>query len=215
MCWMKIRILSSALFISTILNITYCWGQRDLVHIERRHCNYANKYSGEKLFILFDTDTGTLKSALDYWLDPFINMADSNKLKIVSKLLTFENDTSLCCMDATSRSFNGIEGCRGKPKNVNRFNIQIDALFMINRLCWPKTMEFYSCTPVLYDQKKKIVINSNPKKISLVFKDYIQWYQKCLKEGKVSKYFPFNEGRYVWYGGRKNNLAALTEKPHD
>jgi hypothetical protein len=75
-------------------------------------------------------------------------------------------------MEVISSSFNGIEGCGGAPKGVKRYTIQIDALYIINRLCWLSSMDFYSCSLALYDKKIKKSINSDQKKIKIVFAAY-------------------------------------------
>ncbi|MGB4773877.1 MAG: hypothetical protein WBP45_01780, partial [Daejeonella sp.] len=64
--------------------------------------------------------------------------------------------------------------------------------------------DMYSCTPVLYDKQLKKEINSDPEKIKCVFKYYKKWYAECKAKGMIPKHFPFNDGRYVWYGGRKS-----------
>ena len=191
----------AALLLVGVLN---CYGQVPVVRVTKKKCTYDKKYSGEKLIIQYNVDTINLESPVEYWLDSFITLPDSGKLLIIEKLLEYENDTSLCCMNVVNRSFNGIEGCRGKPKGVTRYTIQIDALFMINRLCWPKWMELYSCTPVLYDNKLKKSINNDPKKIKIVFAEYRKWFLERKSKGKIGYYFPFNTGRYGWYGGRKS-----------
>ena len=200
----KNNIKRLVLVICTIAGAVVCFGQNAEVKITKKQCTYANQYSGQKLIIHYNADTVNLESPVEYWLDNFIILPDSIKLLIIEKLLEYENDTSLCCMNVVNRSFNGIEGCRGKPKGVTRYNIQVDALFMINRLCWPKWMELYSCTPVLYDNKLKKSINNDPKKIKIVFAEYKKWYAERKVKGKIGYYFPFNIGRYVWYGGRKS-----------
>jgi len=200
----KNNIKRFVLIILIITGTVVCFGQNAEVQITKKKCTYANKYSGAKLIIHYTYDTVKLESLVEYWLDSFINLPDSVKLLIVERLLDYEDDTSLCCMNVVNRSFNGIEGCRGKPKGVTRYTIQVDALFMINRLCWPKWMELYSCTPVLYDNKLKKSINNDPKKIKIVFAEYKKWYVECKGKGKIGYYFPFNRGRYGWYGGRKS-----------
>lgn len=172
-------------------------------YAEKVECK--NKFKGSKLVLNYKSDTITKQSfTYSYDLDYFINLDDSSKLILIEALLKYENDTARCCLDVTSWSFNGIEGCRGKPNNVKHCTIQIDALFMINRLCWPKLMELYSCSQVLYDSKLKKDINSDQKKIKIVFAAYKKWFAECKAKGKIERYFPFNDGRYVWYGGRKS-----------
>jgi hypothetical protein len=181
-----------------------CYAQNTGLQVTKKKCTYDTKYSGEKLIIHYTYDKVNLESPIEYWLDSFIILSDSIKLLIVEKLLEYESDTALCCMNVVNRSFNGIEGCGGKPKGITRYTIQVDALFMINRLCWPKWMELYSCTPVLYDNKLKKSINNDPNKIKIVFAEYKKWFLERKSKGKIGYYFPFNTGRYVWYGGRKS-----------
>jgi hypothetical protein len=195
------KIFFSTLIFVWVLN---CYGQDNFVGITKKHCTYAGKYSGEKLIINFIRDTASLISSMDYSLFDFIKLSDSSKLLVIEKLLEYGNDTSLCCMEVSSWSFNGIEGCRGKPKGITRYSIQVDALFMINRLCWPKWTELYSCTPVLYDNKLKKSINNDSKKIKIVYAEYRKWFLERKAKGNVGYYFPFNTGRYGWYGGRKS-----------
>ena len=184
-----------------------CKCQRNIVRIEKRTCHRVDKIEGAKLYIHLRTDSGNIVSDFDYGLEHFIDLPDSIKLQIISQLLHFKNDSTLCCLKVVDRSFNGFEGCRGHPDSVERYTIQIDALFMINRLCWPHMMELFSCVPVLYDNEKKECLNKNHSKIKLVFDKYQQWYELSVSRGRIGRYFPFNDGRYVWYGGRKSVVS--------
>lgn len=205
---MKIQLpnfFTALLFLLVLIFGTYtCYSQISNIRVTKKTCTYDKKYSGHKLFIECDTDTGSLKSEYEYWLDNFITLPDTVKLLIIEKLLEYESDTSLCCFPVVNRSFNGIEGCRGYPKGVERYTLQVDALFMINSICWPKLMELYSCTPVLFDSKAKKAINGNQAKIKQVFAEYRKWFEESKIQGRIRRYFPFNDGRYIWYGGRKS-----------
>jgi hypothetical protein len=186
-----------------LLFSTSVWSQADTFYVEKKEC--TNSFHGNKLVLSYKNDTAFHSSFIyGYDLSFFISLDDNKKLLLVEKLLEYEDDTSHCCMKIGTFSFNGNEGCRGTPKDVKTFTIQVDALFMINRLCWPKLMELYSCSPVLYDKRLGKEINSSPDKIKCVFKEYKKWYAECKAQGKIGKYFPFNDGRYVWYGGRKS-----------
>jgi hypothetical protein len=181
----------------------YCSAQNISVEVTKENCTYDTHYKGEKLIIHYKKDSVNINSGIEYWYQDLINLPDSVKLIIIGKLLQFEADTSLCCMNVVNRSFNGIEGCGGKPRGVDRYTIQLDALFMINRLCWPQWMELYSCTPVLYDKKKKRSINTDSDKVKIVFAQYKKWYKERNEKQSIDNYFPFNRGRYVWYNGQK------------
>jgi hypothetical protein len=181
--------------------------QNHSLSVAKENCRFMKKYYGAKLVMKHKTDTIHESSKYGYGLDYFINLGDSIKLLLIEHLLKYEDDITLCCLDVVEHSLNGNEGCRGAPKNVRRYTIQVDALLMINRLCWPKLIELYSCVPVLYDNKEKQQINNNPKLIKIVFEDYKKWHAECKATGKIPRYFPFNDGRYVWYGGRKSIAA--------
>lgn len=192
------------LIFSSIILHSCATGQNGKYSIEKKHCVYDNKYSGSKLIIHYDNDTThKVSDTWDYGLEQFINLPDMEKLTIIGKLLDFENDIDTCCLRVVSRGFNGIEGCRGVAKS-KRFNLQIDALYMINRLAWPKMIERYSCYTALVDTLTHEEINNQPEKIKILFQDYRKWYNERLAKGYIGKYFPFNDGRYAWFGQRKS-----------
>lgn len=203
---MNLRSSKRLFFLFTVVLVfstSLCVGQQPSIQILKKKCSYDKRYNGEKIILHYQNDSLVRISSNEYWLHDFIKLEDSIKFLLIEKLLKYENDTALCCMNVVTRSFNGIEGCGGTPKDVIRYTIQVDALYIINRLCWPSSMDFYSCTPVLYDSKLKRSINDQPKKIRIVFAAYKKWFDECKANGKISEYFPFNDGRYVWYGGRK------------
>lgn len=178
-----------------------------IVNVEKRACHRVDKIEGAKLYIHLQTGLQDITSDFDYGLEHLINLPDTVKLKIISELLSFKNDTTLCCLKVMDRSFNGIEGCSGHPDTVERYTIQIDALFMINRLCWPHMMELFSCVPVVYDNQTHQCVNDDPQKVLLLFDDYLKWFDQCSKNKRIGRYFPFNDGRYVWFGGRKSIVS--------
>jgi len=182
----------------------YILAQNGTYYVEKIKCMCQNT-NGYKLILHYKNQASDLQSfAYGYGLEKFIMLNDSCKLILIKDLLSYSSDTSVCCLDIVANSFNGIEGCRGEEYNADHYSIQIDALFMINRLCWPKLMELYSCYTVLYDTLKKVDINNDPAKIEIVFQEYKKWLQDCQRKGKIPRYFPFNDGRYVWAGGRQS-----------
>jgi hypothetical protein len=182
----------------------YIFAQNGAYYVEKRKCTYQSK-KGYKLVLHYNSQGLDVQSfAYGYGLENFIKLNDSCKLILIKDLLSYSSDTSVCCLDIVANSFNGIEGCRGEDYTSDHYSIQIDALFMINRLCWPKLTELYSCYTVLYDTLKKVDINSDPAKIEIVFREYKKWFKECQRNEKISRYFPFNDGRFVWAGGRKS-----------
>jgi hypothetical protein len=179
------------------------YSQTDSFFVTKEPCTFLNKYKGYKLVLNHKKDSLIYSSSrFDYGLHRFINLNDSSKLLLIGQLLAFEMDSSFCCLDVIGHSFSGIEGCRGVPDS-KRYPVQIDALYMINRLCWPNRIEQYSCYNVLNDTLTKKEINKDYRKIATFFQDYKEWYQKCNTRKTISKYFPFSRGRIVWFRGRK------------
>lgn len=182
-----------------------CYSQTDSIWVEKKSCTDHKIYSGSKLILVAKTKKGKVVSnTYGYGLDYFVALPVEKRLKLIGELLQYSSDTSLCCLEFAFYSFNGIEGCGGEPVDNKRYSVVVDALFMINRLCWPKLMDLYSCNPVLWDNETKQSINNSPEKVEIVANRYREWYRECLKLGKVPKYFPFNDGRYVWNGGKKS-----------
>jgi len=197
------RILIVLLFLMPLSGKIFA--QMDTIYIEKEECLSAGIYKGYKLIIHYKSDTLNIKAKVfDYKLDFLKAINDKMKLDVIGMLLNYQGDTTMCCLKVQHYSFNGNEGCRGKVENIIRYTIQVDALFIINRLVWPKLMELYSCSPILYDNKLKKEINSDQKKIKVVFDAYKKWYAECRAKGRIPRYFPFNDGRYKWDGGRKS-----------
>lgn len=185
------------LLLTTLTDIA-CKGQNGIVSKEQ--CGPDKRY---KLYLSLKTGNDTLFSRGLYELDGFTTLHDTIKLEIIKELLEFEKDTSRCCLRVSGYVYSGMEGCKGSPHSTY-FTIQVDALFMINRLCFSRLTDLYSCHPVLYDTLEQEEINTRPDLIAEVYKKYRKWYQECKAKGYIGKYFPFNDGRYVWYAGSKS-----------
>ena len=135
----------------------------------------------------------------------FNALPDSIKLVIVKELLSFENDTSLCCYLVQELPFDGNDGCCRSPQG-KRYRIQIDALYIINAICFDMSRSF-SCVPMIMDTLARKCVNENQVVIHEVYQKYWEWYYDCLKKGRIDSYFPFNDGRYVWKNGRKGKAV--------
>lgn len=197
-------IIKFAILCFVVIGSLQASGQIDSLCVEKKSCVSPNStQKGYKIYLQYSTDSGRVGTNLFYGLDRFINLSDSLKLVFVGKLLGYENDTQKCCLLVSGYKHNQIDGWCGSPK-FKAYNISVDALFMINRLCFSSYTDMYSCTPVLYDKQLRKEINSDQKKIKVVFAAYKKWYAECKAKGMIPKYFPFNDGRYVWYGGRKS-----------
>lgn len=161
-------------------------------------------YNGYRLEVYFLKNNDTIKSYY-YWYDnPFLEFSDSAKILIINQLLTMEGDTSLFCDSAGAQFYGGGTECRCDLESGINVPLSIDALYRINAIAFPDICHILSCYPVLYDTLDKKIINDKPELVKEVYKVYKQWFAECSKKGKIGEYYPFNEGRYIWYCGRKS-----------
>ena len=124
---------------------------------------------------------------------------------ITGRILFYSELLSLYCLYAHSNLFGGELECRSWIDiKVESLPLSIDALYRINGIAYPYCCWVYSCYPVLYDTLDNIVINEKPELIKEVYKKYKEWFAECKKNSKIGYYFPFNDGRYVWYKGYKS-----------
>ena len=186
------------------------------IHVEKLKCKNDMEYSLE-IRLLYDSvkyEFSKEHRFISYWGSlsdfntvprAFNTLPDSIKLVIVKQLLSFENDTSLCCYLVQELPFDGIDGRCGCPQG-KRYRIQIDALYIINAICftWSRS---YSCVPMIMDTLARKCVNENQVVIHEVYQKYWEWYSDCLKKGRIDSYFPFNDGRYVWKNGRKGKAV--------
>ena len=180
------------------------YGQNTSVSVNKKECTLANGLTAYKIFVAVPTkDKIILSDNFGYRYYYFSGINDSVKLLIIDKLLAFEDDSSLCCLAPTGYR-EGTLDCTAFGYTSKSYNIQIDALFIINKIAFKDFATMYSCAPVLYDKITETEINDKPELIKEVYKQYKKWFNECKQIGKIKKYFPFNDGRYVWYGGKKS-----------
>ena len=131
-------------------------------------------------------------------------LTDAEKLELIKCLLKFEGDTTRHSGMVYPNYYASNEiAVRFSPKS-KFFTLEINALYFINRVAYGTFTDYYSAAPVLYDNEEKVEINDQPDKIAMVFTAYKNWFEACIKSGKIPKYFPFNDERYVWLRGKKS-----------
>lgn len=199
-----VGILCGCLMIS--INI---FAQVKCISVEKVKCrHFADQIDGYKLVIYVNRGDTVIKTPSDFYdLDEIVKLSDSVKLVIIEKLLKFKGDTSLCCRKVNRFFDEGIERtCIGRPK-TQYYNIQIDALYMVNKIVHPDGVSMFSCFPVIIDWKSKQEINN---RTDLII-DYYRVYEKCLrialKTGRITDSFHFNTKKYAWYGAIDETIS--------
>ncbi|WP_147284208.1 hypothetical protein [Sphingobacterium spiritivorum] len=184
---MKDRILY--LITALMLINSYCIGQP---HVEKIIMQDNKAY----LTVSYNKDVDSvIFSATQGYVN---NLTDLEKLEMIKCLLKFEGDTTRHPGMVHPLYFgnNSRNNIRFSPKS-RYFTIEINALYYIDRIAYGTYTDYYSPAPVLYDNIENVEINDCPEKVKLVFSEYKKWFDECIKTGKIPKYFPFNDGRYV------------------
>jgi len=139
------------------------------------------------------------------------NLEDREKLQLINCLLKFEGDTTR----HPGRGFpvyyaTDERAVRFSPRS-KYYTVEISALYFIDRIAYGVYTDYYSPAPVLYDNEEQVEINNCPEKIKIVFESYKKWFNECMRSGEIPKYFPFNDGRYVWIYGKKSRFSKNDE----
>lgn len=173
------------------------------VRIEKRACDQGSLSGAILIIHVQDGNTERTSRFNNYGFAELSGLSDILKLQIVGQLLQYKHDTSQVCLPIRNYGYEGYENtCKEKPASKG-FDIQIDALYSINRLCFPHASSFYYCFPVVFDSQTGNEANNDYKAIQDFFEVYEKWFEDVKKRGQIGKDFPFNTGRYRWLGGRK------------
>jgi len=205
---MKNRIFFT-LFIIVILQVIFSdvFAQVRHVKVDKMKCwHERDKVDGYKLVVIIEYKDTIITTSEDYDLVQLTGLPDSTKLTIVEQLLKFKNDLSVCCRKVYKYYFEGIERtCIGKPQSQT-FSIQIDALYMINKIVHPYGTSMYSCYPVIIDWKSKAEINNCPDLVADYYKVYEKRLKECLRTKMIGDTFQFNTTKYAWFGADPNTI---------
>ncbi|WP_341843348.1 hypothetical protein [Chitinophaga caseinilytica] len=172
------------------------------VSVEKVRCyDPYDKLDGYRLVISVHRQDTILRTPANvYNLDMLKDLPDSFRLILIDKLLQFKGDTSRCCKKIGMFYYDGIERtCYGKPKS-SYFSIQIDALFMINKIVYPFGTSLYSCRPVVVNPRTKKELNERHGEIIKYYKVYERSYRAAREKGRLDETFRFNTRRYAWFG---------------
>lgn len=138
-------------------------------------------------------------SRYNYDYGNIYQLPDSIKIKIIEEILPLITDTSKCCRRVNMYSNPDYSGCFIKWPSSKEFSINVEALFIINRIAyWPFTYRI-GCYPVLFDTRTHQEINSNNCLINIMALHYNEWFAEYKKTGKRPHYSMLNEGRIKWW----------------
>lgn len=149
-------------------------------------------------------------STLDSYEILGISLAPYNlKIHFIKQLLKYKSDSALVCFPPfTYKSHNDTVFSKN-------YTIQIDALYLINVVCFDYLTINYSPCPILYDTATNEEINYNQIKLKEVFDIYENWFELNKKTGFTDYSFPLLNSKYRWKYGiqKKIILSQLPNSP--
>ncbi len=167
---------------------------KSLNFYEENKCNHFYK-------IVFNGDTSDGAISSYNRIMEKIKNSNIDKIALIKELMKFKGDKRLCCIPI--KHYN-LDVSQGLEKDISYYSIQIEALFIINQLYFPKPFN-YSPFPVLYNSYFKKIIAVKGWGIHKVFARYEQWLLEIEKTGieeAISKHKdPLDKSNISWYSG--------------
>lgn len=157
-------------------------------------------YRGWALSIKVEYDTGRAKFySASCLFGQFPIVTDSVKLFLIASLLSKTDDTSVCGKPVEALSYR-YRGRHNRNPISTRYNMQIEALILINYIALSSDAVDYSPFPVIYDKKKKKEITTVGKELDDIIKCYKKWFEKIKRKGLRRYSLPMVSKKYEWYG---------------
>lgn len=117
----------------------------------------------------------------DCFAKPVTALQIKTKIELISKLLNFEHDTSICIHPP--KKLHNLSTQLEMPVG-EYYKLQIEALILINLLAFGSDVFLYSPYPVIFDIKKEVEVFQDQSKISQAYGVYKEWFknnkEKCF-----------------------------------
>jgi hypothetical protein len=139
-------------------------------------------------------------------------MTDSIKLFLIKTLLSELDDTSICYKPVEALSYR-YKGRYNRSPRSPRYNVQIEALLLINYIALSSDAVAYSPFPVIYDKEKNEEVTGAGKGLNSVIKCYVKWFARLQKSGMKRYDLPLIDKRYEWYGSLFQKQRVYHERP--
>jgi len=133
-------------------------------------------------------------------------LPESEKISLIGSLISYLTDTSISAIPVFLLS-NYYLG--KKYPSSKRYNIQIDALILINYVALSSYAFSYSPFPVLYDSQTNREVTFSSEALDSVIAGYKEWYNKIRNEGFANYGLPLWGGRYQWFGSIMGNVTFM------
>ena len=181
------------LFVIVIcLHSVICFGQK--VSIEK-----LDKGNDSHLSVVIKEKQSVKRYFVGCGLKDITLLPDSTKIRLIGNLLSYTTYTAKCFAPVTLLSNHYM----GKKNPISKeYNLQIDALILINYIAFSSNAFIFSPYTLLYDKENKKEICCKSKALYEVIDIYKEWYKNIQTNGFVNYSYPLLNGRYEWFGSK-------------
>ncbi|MBL7737425.1 MAG: hypothetical protein JNL51_18345 [Chitinophagaceae bacterium] len=127
-------------------------------------------------------------------------LPDTIKMRLIGELLDYTSDTIMC-----NNSIYNLSGrytvIREQPLS-RQYNLQVDALVLINYIALSSKAFYYSPYPLLYDKETGKEICCNNEGLITVIAIYKKWYLELKQKGFNDYCYPLCDKRYEWFASK-------------
>lgn len=124
-------------------------------------------------------------------------LPDTIKLRLISELLNYTSDTAIS--DYSVSNLCGRYTTIKKEPSKKKYNLQIDALILINYIAFSSNACFYSPYPLLYDKENNTEIFHTGKEVDAVVAIYKDWFSELKQKGLRNYCYPLFNKKYEWF----------------
>jgi hypothetical protein len=127
-------------------------------------------------------------------------LPDSMKIRLIGELLHYTSDTIMC--------YNPVYNLSGHYEIIKRgptskeYNLQIDALILINYIAFSSNAFIYSPYPLIYDKETGKEICCDGEGLREVIVIYKSWFNRLKKGGFRDYCYPLYDKRYEWFASK-------------
>lgn len=137
-------------------------------------------------------------------------LPDTTKIRLIGELMNYTSDTVMCYNPVYNLSGN-YETIKREPTS-REYNLQIDALILINYIAFSSNAFIYSPYPLLYDKETAKELCCNSDGLKAVIAIYKDWVKELKQKGFHGYCYPLQDNRYEWFAS-KTKQQKFVEYP--
>lgn len=201
---MKLRVLNMKLIVVIIMSCKsfYCFSQTAFIE------KIAKGNKAHLAVVLKNGETSKRYFASCSFKEVTL-LPNPDKIRLINELFKYIDDTTICYVPTTLLS-NHYTG-KNTPL-AKEYNLQIDALILINYIAFSSSAFIYSPYPLLYDKETKKEICCYSNELMAVIDIYKKWVKKINEKGFIDYCYPLWNNKYEWFGS-KTKQKKFNEYP--